>query len=135
LKGWLTGGVCLALLASASYPRETAQAAPQAQSSVLKITPLALNFPAQAANTAGAPLDITLTNNGDTELQVTDILVSGIDFAESSTCGASLAAGASCAITVTFKPATTGPRLGTMSIVTSDRGSPRLLALSGIGKE
>ena len=85
-------------------------------------------------NSTSAPQILSLTNGSASELRVTDILTSGIDFAQSNTCGTAVPAGASCEISITFTPATTGPRLGAMSIVTSDPSSPRLIPLSGVGQ-
>jgi hypothetical protein len=85
-------------------------------------------------DTVSPPQTVTITSSGRATLQISDILTSGIDFAETHTCGTSLATGASCTIAVTFKPAITGPRLGTISIVTSDPGGPRLVSLTGTGK-
>ena len=135
MKQWLTRGVCLTLLAGASFPRDTIRAVPQERpASGLQIAPNSLTFPAQKVDTAGPAQTVTLRNSGSNELQISDILPSGIDFAETNTCGASLAPGASCLITVTFKPATIGPRLGTMSIMSSGPGSPHRVALTGAGE-
>lgn len=79
-------------------------------------------------------MTITLSDTGNADLDVADIIVSGIDFAESNTCGKSVGAGASCTVSVTFKPATTGPRMGTISVFTSDAKSPQLIPLNGTGK-
>jgi hypothetical protein len=135
LTRWPTGAVCAALLLASASPRIAGQTSSQPDSPpILKISPAALTFPEQGVGTSGEAQTIMLTNTGKSDLQVTDILVSGIDFAQTNTCGTTLAAGASCDATVSFKPATLGPRLGTISIVTSDPGSPRLLPLTGAGK-
>ncbi len=134
MNGWLTSGLCVALLVGVSFPRETVQASPQSPpTSTLTVIPAALTFPPQPVHTVGSPQTITIASSGSADLQIRDILTSGIDFAETNTCGANLAAGASCTISVTCKPAISGPRLGTISIVTSDLGGPRLVALTGTG--
>jgi hypothetical protein len=135
LNRWLNRGACVVLLLSASFSRDTVQTTPPSPPApILKITPAALTFLAQAVGTPAAPQTITLTDSGSANLQVNDIFVSGIDFDQSNTCGPSVAAGASCTIAVTFKPAIPGLRLGTMSIVTSDPASPRLVPLTGTGE-
>lgn len=136
MNEWLIRAVCVALLAGLGYPRETIEASPQAQpTSALKITPTALTFSPQLVDTASPAQSISLANHGNSDLQIGDIFPSGIDFAATNTCGASLAGGASCTIAVTFKPAIPGPRLGSISIVASGQGSPRLVTLSGTGQE
>src|SRR5439155_496489 len=54
-------------------------------------------------------------------------------FAQNHTCGASLAAGASCTISLTFKPAATGPAAATLTVADSATGSPQSAALTGFG--
>ena len=131
----LAGSACVAVLVGVSLFGDAVRATPQSQSApVLKVEPAALTFPPQATGTASQPLTITLTNGGSAALQVSDILTSGIDFAETNTCDGNLAAGAICSIAVTCTPAISGPRLGTISIMTSDPSSPRLIALSGTGQ-
>jgi hypothetical protein len=67
-------------------------------------------------------------------VKIVDITASGIDFSETHTCGDSLAAASSCQIQVVFKPATTGSRLGVVSIMTSGQGKPTYIVLTGIGQ-
>ena len=54
-------------------------------------------------------------------------------FAESNNCGTSLAAGASCTVSVTFTPTAAGSASGTLSVNSSAPGSPLTVALSGTG--
>jgi hypothetical protein len=55
------------------------------------------------------------------------------DFAQTNTCGASLAAGAACTIRVTFKPTTTVTRTGSLNVSDNTAGSPQMVSLSGSG--
>jgi hypothetical protein len=45
-----------------------------------------------------------------------------------------VAAGGSCAITVTFKPAATGALTGAVNLADSAYGSPQTIPLTGTGK-
>jgi dienelactone hydrolase len=54
-------------------------------------------------------------------------------FSETDDCGASVAAGATCTITVTFRPTTITLFSGTMSISDSSSDSPQVVDLSGRG--
>lgn len=93
-------------------------------------SPAALSFANQLLNSTSAAQTVTLSNTGGAPLTITSITASG-DFAQTNTCGASLDPAASCAVNVTFTPAASGSRTGTLSIV-SDGGSPTV-ALSGTG--
>jgi hypothetical protein len=112
----------------------TLQAAPQADAATLTIAPTSLDFGSRPVNATGPVRTATITNAGNSEVTINTILTSGIDFSQTNTCGANLAAGASCTIQVTFKPATSGSRLGTLNIFDSATGSPRMIAITGIGK-
>ncbi len=68
---------------------------------VVSLSALSLTFAGQAVSTQSAPRTITLANTGNGALTPLKITRSG-DFAETNTCGSSVAAGASCTISVTF---------------------------------
>ncbi len=69
-------------------------------------------------------------------MTITNIAVTGTnagDFFQTHTCGSSLAAGARCSISVTFKPTASGTRTAALSVTDNAAGSPQKAALSGIG--
>jgi hypothetical protein len=103
-------------------------------SAFVKITPESLDFGRQPVETATPPKTATLANTGTSPLAITDIVTSGIDFAQTNTCGQSLALGATCTIQITFKPAITGPRMATLQILDSDPASPQSIVLTGTGQ-
>lgn len=121
-------------LAAALFFSARAQSADPVQQPAIRITPPKLEFPSQPVNTESAPAVATVTNLSADPVTITDILVSGIDFAETTTCGQTLSPSASCIVSVTFTPVITGPRLGTLTIIDSAPGSPRMIGLSGTGK-
>ena len=86
--------------------------------------PASLTFAAQVDNTPSAAQTITLANSGTAALTITSVVASG-DFAETNTCGASVAAGANCAVHVTFTPTTAGSRSGTLTITDNASGVRR----------
>jgi uncharacterized repeat protein (TIGR01451 family) len=96
------------------------------------LSTFALFFAGQAVGTTSAPQSVTLTNGGSSALSITSIAVAG-DFAQTNTCGSSVAAGASCTISVTFTPTASGSRSGTLTITDGGVGSPRVVTLSGTG--
>lgn len=73
-----------------------------------------------------------LRNRGTTSLSISGINAAG-DYQQSNDCGSSLSAGASCTLTVTFKPTANGVRFGTVTISDSDGSSPQALNLTGVG--
>src|SRR5262249_30864396 len=98
----------------------------------VQITPPALSFPAiRLVGTTSGSLTATLTNRGGVAVAITSIVANG-DLAQSNNCG-SVAPGASCTIGVTFTPTAPGARGGTVSVNSSDPGSPETLSLSGTG--
>jgi hypothetical protein len=99
------------------------------------VSPTALDFGGQALGTTSAAQSVVLTNNGGAALTISSVLATG-DFAADNGCAlapATLAAGASCTIGVTFSPTGTGALSGILRIVDNASGSPRLVALAGSG--
>lgn len=100
------------------------------------ISPSTVAFGNQNVGTTSAAQNISVSNTGTAALSITSIILGGTnpgDFAETTTCGASLAAGSSCAISVTFKPTAAGSRSASVSISDNASGSPQSIALSGTG--
>jgi uncharacterized repeat protein (TIGR03803 family) len=103
-----------------------------------KLSPLAVAFGSVSVGTKTAAKIVTLTNEGTTSLSITSITITGPDagdFAQTHTCGSSLAAGAGCTISVTFTPATTGLRTAAIAVADNAAGSPQKTTLSGTGKQ
>ena len=100
--------------------------------SPVTLSPSSLSFPSQLVNTTSAVQTVTLTNTGTAALSVTSIVASG-DFMQTNTCGTSVAAGANCAISVTFTPTATGTRTGAITITDNAAGSPQSVNLTGTG--
>ncbi|HYX53487.1 MAG TPA: choice-of-anchor D domain-containing protein [Candidatus Limnocylindrales bacterium] len=96
------------------------------------LSPTSVSFASQMVGTRSTAQTITLTNTGGAALSISGINVTG-DFSQTTTCGTSLAAGASCSIQVTFAPTATGSRTGTISVTDNAAGSPHSASLSGTG--
>jgi hypothetical protein len=75
---------------------------------------------------------VTLTNSGTATLTLTSIVPSG-DYAQTNTCGGSVAAAGNCTISVTFTPTATGTRTGAITITDNASGSPHMVTLTGTG--
>ena len=98
------------------------------------LTSTSLTFVAQLVGTTGDSQIVTLTNTGSASLNFSSIVASG-DFAQTNDCGTSVAAAASCTITVSFTPKVIGARTGSVTIVTDAPGSPHGIELSGTAVE
>jgi hypothetical protein len=103
---------------------------------VVQLSPTSLSFGSVKVGMKSPAKTVTLTNKGTSSLSITSITIAGTnpsDFTKTSTCGASVAAGASCTISVTFKPTATGARSASLSVADNGGGSPQTVKLSGTG--
>lgn len=91
-----------------------------------------LAFGNQTISTVSAARTATLTNTGSGALTLASITAT-TGFAVTHGCGASLAAGASCTLAVTFAPSVTGAVSGSVVVASSAAGSPHTIGLSGNG--
>jgi hypothetical protein len=100
------------------------------------VSPASLTFASQTIGVTSAAQIITLRNSGNATLSITSIALSGTnasDFTQTNTCGSSVAAGANCAISVTFKPAAAGTRIATVIFTDNATGGTQTASLTGIG--
>ncbi len=100
----------------------------------VSLSPTSLTFPTQLVSTTSSGQTVTLTNTGTAALTVSTISITGADptdFQETNTCGTSVAANASCTISVAFRPKARGVRTASISIADNASGSPQTVALSG----
>jgi hypothetical protein len=92
-----------------------------------------LSFPDQARGTTSAPQVVTLSNPSPAvAIALFGIAVSG-DFVQTNDCGATIAEGSSCTVTVRFAPPKKGNLKGTLTITSGATTSPNLVDLSGKG--
>ncbi|HEX6737123.1 MAG TPA: choice-of-anchor D domain-containing protein, partial [Vicinamibacteria bacterium] len=84
----------------------------------VSLSPRSLAFGSVEAGAASAPQAVTVTNNGPGPLTLGGIATEG-DFTQSNDCGASLAEGASCTVSLSFAPAAAGTRQGLL-VLTDD---------------
>ena len=109
----------------------TAAAAPTAT-----LSPATLSFGSVNTGVTSAGQMLTLSNTGNAALAISGITIGGTnpaDFAETNTCGTSLAAAATCTISVTFTPASAASFSATVSVADNATGSPQTATLSGTG--
>jgi hypothetical protein len=104
--------------------------------STVIVTPASLTFPAQADGTPSATQAVTLNNASGALLTISSITVTGTnagDFAETNTCGASVAIGALCTIEITFTPSIAGVEIASL-VVASTPTAPPAVPLTGTGE-
>jgi hypothetical protein len=101
-----------------------------------KLSPTSLSLGTVALGTSSPAQTVTLSNVGTITFTISGIAITGTDagdFAQTHTCGSSLPAGASCSVSVTFKPTASGTRTAALSVTDYAAGSPQTVTLSGMG--
>jgi hypothetical protein len=101
-------------------------------SATLSASPSSLSFGSQATGTTSAAQTVTIHNSGTVAASVSSVASSG-DFSQTNTCGSSIAANASCTVSVKFTPTATGARSGNLTVTSNATNSPTTVALSGTG--
>ncbi len=130
MKAWM-GIICICCLALAAT---SDPARGQTVPGSLAVSPASLDFGELEVGAQGQPMTVTINNPGSAAVVLEDVLLSGMDFSETTDCGQSLAPGASCTMRVSFKPVIPGQRIGNVDITGLDSGSPHFVALVGTGK-
>jgi len=105
------------------------------QGATAQLSPTSLSFGSQTVGILSAPQTVTLKNTGNIALTAV-ISITGTnsgDFSQTNTCGTSVAAGASCNISVYFKPTATGTRNAAVSVSDNAPNSPQTVTLTGTG--
>lgn len=94
--------------------------------------PSTFDFGNQVVSTS-RPQVFTITNSGNLPLEISSVVGTG-DFSATENCF-SVAAGASCAITVSFSPSSAGARTGTITISDNTFSATRQISLTGNGTD
>ena len=97
-------------------------------------SPTSLTFASRAVGTTSASMGTILTNTSGTTLNVTSIAITGTnggDFGQTNNCGATVAGGGTCTISVTFSPTAIGSRSASITITNNAVNSPESVPLSG----
>jgi hypothetical protein len=131
--GSRTGAVTITDNATGS-PHLIALSGTGVSASAMNLSPASLSFAVQLINTTSAAKTVTLRNAGTGPLGITSIAVTA-SFVQTHTCGTSLAAGATCTISVSFRPLTSGPFSGSVTIIDNAAGSPHVIPLTGTGTQ
>src|SRR2546426_336660 len=104
------------------------------------LAPTNLAFGTQRLSTTSPVQTVILTNSGTATLSITSIVLAGLnpgDFAiaAGTTCTnvATVVAGASCLVNLTFTPTAASARTATVTITDDAPGSPQSVSLAGTG--
>ncbi|MEV7391359.1 choice-of-anchor D domain-containing protein [Streptomyces sp. NPDC091215] len=98
---------------------------------VLNTDPASLSFAATVVGSSATAQTVKVTNSGTTSATVSGVSATG-DFSQTNNC-ATLAVGASCTVTVGFKPTTGGSRTGNLTVTSNANNSPTVVTLAGSG--
>jgi len=108
-----------------------------AATATVTLSPTSLTFASTNEGSTTAAQLVTVKNSGTAALTLTSETITGTNatsFVKSATtCGTSLAAGASCTVSVEFKPLAAGALTASLSIADSATGSPQAVAMTGTG--
>jgi len=101
------------------------------------LAPSSLTFASQNVGTSSSLQMVTLSNAGSGVMHIWQMAITGAnasDFAKTTTCGSTLAAGTKCTISVTFTPSAGGTRSASLLVSNDGGGGPQAVALSGTGQ-
>ena len=128
--------LALSIMDTACGTPQTVSLSGAGTDALASLSPTSLAFSNQSVGTTSTAQALTLSNTGNAALTITSLALTGSnasDFAQSNTCGSSVAAGSNCTISVTFTPAASGSRTASVSITDNASGSPQTVSLSGTG--
>ncbi len=100
---------------------------------LLGANPTSLGF--GTVNVGGnSSLSATLTNNGNSNVTISSVTVSGTGFnASGVSAGSTLTPNQSVTVNVAFAPTAAGSLIGSVTVVSNATNSPAIIALSGVG--
>ena len=103
----------------------------------VSLSPTSLTFASTKVGTTTAAQLVTIKNTGTGTVTLSSETITGTNptsfLKSATTCGTSLAAGATCTVSVEFKPAATGALKASLSIADNATGTPQTVALTGTG--
>ncbi|MBB5869262.1 glucose/arabinose dehydrogenase [Allocatelliglobosispora scoriae] len=98
----------------------------------LSASPVSLAFGNQLVNTTSPQVSVNITNTGNGPAAVSGVVVAG-NFAQSHNCGSTIAAGATCQVSVTFTPTSTGAKTGSFTVNSNATNPALVVNLTGTG--
>jgi hypothetical protein len=95
------------------------------------VSPYSLSIPAILGSSDTG--SVTLTNVSSSMVALSTFSLTPSAFTQTNDCNGSLAAAATCTVTVTFTPSVVGTVNGSLTINFSGQGSPQIIPLTGTG--
>ena len=103
----------------------------------VSVSPTSLSWVRVDVGNTGGGKSATLTNSGSSALSISGISITGSNSGDfyigANSCGTSLAASASCTLSVYFRPVTGGTRTATLTYTITAGSPPISVSLSGAG--
>jgi hypothetical protein len=135
--GTLTANLVFMDNNDASPPTVSLSGVGTVAASTLSINPASLSFGTLNVGSSSPAQTVTLQNGGSGAVSISSIGIGGTDPADfaisANLCGTTLAASASCTVSVTFTPTAVGTRSAALTFTDNGANSPQTLALSGTG--
>jgi hypothetical protein len=101
---------------------------------IVSLTPANLQFSGVAVGGSSAAQTVTLSNQGNASLNISNVEISG-DFSQTNNCPGVLSAGDSCTVNVKFAPTASGNLSGSLTVTDNGSGSSQSVALAGSGSD
>jgi hypothetical protein len=104
----------------------------------LTATPASVNFGSVKVNTKSSKVTIKIQNTGNARMTISKVAFTGANpgsfvIASNSCAGTQLAVGASCSVTVYFRPLVTGPLGASLTFTDDGLGGTQYVLLTGTG--
>ena len=131
-----SAGGTLSVADSATGSPQTVALSGTGAAPMASLSGTSIAFPTTLIATTSAAQTVSLTNTGTAPLTGLVISLGGANagnFAETTTCGTTLAAGANCSISATFSPSGATNYSASISVASSATSTPQTITLSGYG--
>ena len=98
----------------------------------LTASPTSLSFGSETVGSTTSAQSVTISNTGSATASISSVATSA-PFAETNTCGSTLAAGASCSASVVFSPTVNGAATANLAVASNASDTSLTVALTGTG--
>lgn len=136
LSAAIAAGIVLATATSTARGQSSSFTNVSADTTIneeISILPVSVTFASQVEGTTSGPQSVTITNPGNSAVNLLIALSGAEDYVPYDTCIGSIAAGASCTISLTFGPTNIGSSPATLTITNLNDGYSQSVALTGTG--
>jgi hypothetical protein len=114
------------------FPGSTSGNSGGTGSATLTASPSSLSFGNEASGSTSAAQTVTVSNTGSVAASISGV-AAGSGFAETNTCGSSLAAGANCTVSVSFAPTAAQAYSANLTVSSNASNGTLTVPLTGTG--